>query len=110
MPASFMNSAPPMLFLKRFEASLQLSEAALVGIGIPTGRVIASIHEKRDEFRLALQGAGGYRGHAGINSARGKLSEMSEASEHGNNTPEPAGGDDATDVEVEDSNTKTSSS
>ena len=39
------------------EASLQLSEAALVGIGVPTGPVIASIHEKRDEFREALQGA-----------------------------------------------------
>lgn len=33
------------------EASLQLSEAVLVGIGIPTGPVIASIHERRDEFR-----------------------------------------------------------
>lgn len=39
------------------EASLQLSEAALVGLGIPAGPVIASIHEKRDEFREALQGA-----------------------------------------------------
>lgn len=39
------------------EASLQLSEAALVGLGVPTGPVIASIHEKRDEFREALQGA-----------------------------------------------------
>ena len=39
------------------EASLQLSEAALVGLGVPTGPVIASIHEKRDEFRIALQGA-----------------------------------------------------
>ncbi|MET0432045.1 MAG: cation:proton antiporter [Hyphomicrobium sp.] len=39
------------------EASLQLSEAALVGLGIPTGLVIASIHEKRDEFRAELQGA-----------------------------------------------------
>jgi Kef-type K+ transport system membrane component KefB/Trk K+ transport system NAD-binding subunit len=38
------------------EASLQLSEALLVNIGIPTGLVIASIHEKRDEFRRALQG------------------------------------------------------
>lgn len=36
------------------EASLQLSEAALVDIGIPMGLVIASIHEKRDEFRKAL--------------------------------------------------------
>ena len=39
------------------EASLQLSEAALVGLGVPTGPVIASIHEKRDEIRHALQQA-----------------------------------------------------
>lgn len=39
------------------EASLQLSEAALVGLGVPTGLVIASIHEKRDAFRAGLQGA-----------------------------------------------------
>jgi monovalent cation:H+ antiporter-2, CPA2 family len=37
------------------EASLQLSEAALIDIGIPMGVVIASIHEKRDEFRRMLQ-------------------------------------------------------
>ena len=37
------------------EASLQLSEAVLVDIGVPVGRVIASIHEKRDEFRKILQ-------------------------------------------------------
>ena len=36
------------------EASLQLSEAALVDIGVPMGLVIASIHEKRDEFRKLL--------------------------------------------------------
>ncbi len=41
------------------EASLQLSEATLVGLGVPTGPVIASIHEKRDEFREELQGAAG---------------------------------------------------
>ena len=41
------------------EASLQLSEAALVGLGLPTGPVIASIHEKRDEFRHELQDAAG---------------------------------------------------
>ena len=41
------------------EASLQLSEAALVGLGVPTGPVIASIHGKRDEFRSALQDAAG---------------------------------------------------
>jgi CPA2 family monovalent cation:H+ antiporter-2 len=39
------------------EASLQLSEAALVGLGIGIGRAIASIHDKRDEFRRALQRA-----------------------------------------------------
>ena len=39
------------------EASLQLSEAVLVGLGIPIGFVIASIHEKRDEFRRSLQEA-----------------------------------------------------
>jgi monovalent cation:H+ antiporter-2, CPA2 family len=37
------------------EASLQLSEAALVDMGIPMGLVIASIHAKRDEYRKALQ-------------------------------------------------------
>ncbi len=36
------------------EASLQLSEAVLVGIGVPMGLVIASIHERRDEFRTSL--------------------------------------------------------
>jgi CPA2 family monovalent cation:H+ antiporter-2 len=40
------------------EASLQLSEAALVDIGVPMGLVIASIHEKRDEFRKLLIAAG----------------------------------------------------
>jgi CPA2 family monovalent cation:H+ antiporter-2 len=40
------------------EASLQLSEAALVDIGVPMGFVIASIHEKRDEYRKVLQPAG----------------------------------------------------
>jgi len=37
-----------------FEASLQLSEALLVEIGVPMGLVIASIHERRDEFRREL--------------------------------------------------------
>jgi CPA2 family monovalent cation:H+ antiporter-2 len=37
------------------EASLQLSEAALVDIGVPMGLVIASIHEKREEFRRHFQ-------------------------------------------------------
>jgi CPA2 family monovalent cation:H+ antiporter-2 len=40
------------------EASLQLSEAVLVDIGVPMGIVIASIHEKRDEYRRILVAAG----------------------------------------------------
>ncbi len=39
------------------EASLQLSEASLVGLGLPAGPVIASIHQMRDEFRTELQNA-----------------------------------------------------
>jgi len=37
------------------EASLQLSEAALVDLGVPMGPVIASIHEKRDELRAEIK-------------------------------------------------------
>lgn len=37
------------------EASLLLSEAVLVDIGLPMGPVIASIHEKRDELRRDIQ-------------------------------------------------------
>jgi CPA2 family monovalent cation:H+ antiporter-2 len=36
------------------EASLQLSEALLVDLGVPMGLVIASVHEKRDEIRRDL--------------------------------------------------------
>jgi K+:H+ antiporter len=41
------------------EASLLLSEATLIGLGVPMGLVIASVHEKRDEFRHELQRAAG---------------------------------------------------
>jgi CPA2 family monovalent cation:H+ antiporter-2 len=41
------------------EASLLLSEAALIGLGVAMGLVVASIHEKRDEFRHELQQAAG---------------------------------------------------
>jgi CPA2 family monovalent cation:H+ antiporter-2 len=37
------------------EASLQLSEAALVDLGVAMGPVIASIHEKRDELRSKIK-------------------------------------------------------
>jgi CPA2 family monovalent cation:H+ antiporter-2 len=39
------------------EASLQLSEAVLADLGVPMGKVIASIHERRDEFRRVLRAA-----------------------------------------------------
>ena len=37
------------------EASLQLSEAVLVDLGIPMGPVIATIHEKRAEMQAAIR-------------------------------------------------------
>jgi len=41
------------------EASLQLSEAVLVDLGVPMGPVIASIHEKRDQLRATLKAEAG---------------------------------------------------
>ena len=41
------------------EASLQLSEASLVALGIPIGKVIGSIHEQRDILRRDFQEAVG---------------------------------------------------
>jgi monovalent cation:H+ antiporter-2, CPA2 family len=57
------------------EASLQLSEAALVGLGVPAGPVIASIHEKRDEIRHALQQAAREAGRGTIHSVRAKTTK-----------------------------------
>jgi CPA2 family monovalent cation:H+ antiporter-2 len=37
------------------EASLQLSEAVLIDIGVPMGPVIASIHEQRDVLQAAIK-------------------------------------------------------
>jgi CPA2 family monovalent cation:H+ antiporter-2 len=54
------------------EASLQLSEAVLVGLGLPAGPVIASIHEKRDEFRHELQEAAGQAGLSDTRAIREK--------------------------------------
>ena len=54
------------------EASLQLSEAALVELGIAVGPVIASIHEKRDEIRHALQKAAEEAGRDKIHSVTPK--------------------------------------
>ena len=54
------------------EASLQLSEAALVGLGIATGPAIASIHEKRDELRKTLQTAAKAVGREGAHTLRSR--------------------------------------
>ena len=54
------------------EASLQLSEAALVGLGWAAGLAIASIHEKRDEIRRALQQAALAAGLEEIHSMKAK--------------------------------------
>ena len=39
------------------EASLQLAENTLVDLGVPMGLVLASVHERRDQFRKAFQSA-----------------------------------------------------
>ena len=57
------------------EASLQLSEAALVGIGVPAGYVIASIHERRDVFRAELQAAAKDAGMGETHAMRPKAAE-----------------------------------
>lgn len=54
------------------EASLQLSEATLMSLGLPAGPVIASIHQIRDEFRQELQKAAGRAGRHTIHSIRSK--------------------------------------
>lgn len=54
------------------EASLHLSEASLVELGIPMGLVIASIHERRDDFRAELREHSGGRPMPG-DRARNKL-------------------------------------
>lgn len=39
------------------ESSLQLAENTLVDLGVPMGLVLASIHDRRDEFRKVFQSA-----------------------------------------------------
>jgi CPA2 family monovalent cation:H+ antiporter-2 len=55
------------------EASLQLSEAALVGLGVAMGPVIASIHERRDLFRRELSSAAEQSPNASPIARRGGL-------------------------------------
>ena len=51
---SLVTDAAP----ETIEASLQLAEATLVDLGVPMGLVIASIHDKRDEYCKILATAG----------------------------------------------------
>jgi monovalent cation:H+ antiporter-2, CPA2 family len=58
------------------EASLQLSEAALVGLGVATGLAIASIHEKRDEIRRTLQDAAREAGLSASHAVKAKTPKV----------------------------------
>jgi len=61
------------------EASLQLSEAALVGLGVATGLAIASIHEKRDEIRRTLQDAAHEAGLSVTRAVKAKTHKVEDA-------------------------------
>ncbi len=60
------------------EASLQLSEAVLVDIGVAMGPVIASIHEKRSQLRSDIMAAGALASEPtlGRRRARDRLGTM----------------------------------
>ena len=55
------------------EASLQLSEAALIGLGVAMGPVIASVHDERDDYRKALMKVAGESEFASETSRKGGL-------------------------------------
>jgi CPA2 family monovalent cation:H+ antiporter-2 len=61
------------------EASLQLSEAALVGLGVATGLAIATIHEKRDEIRRTLQQAAHEAGLSVTHAVKAKTHKVEGA-------------------------------
>ncbi|WP_347303634.1 cation:proton antiporter [Croceibacterium sp. TMG7-5b_MA50] len=56
--AALYRSGATTAVPETLESSLQLSEAVLVDLGVPMGPVIASIHEKRDEYRDAIMEGG----------------------------------------------------
>ncbi len=68
------------------EASLQLSEAVLVDIGVAIGPVIASIHEKRDQLRAQI------RAEADLEKAPRRLGNrrLRDAQASGSNLSTPA--------------------
>lgn len=52
--ADLYRSGASVAVPETLESSLQLSEATLVELGVAMGPVIASIHEKRDQFRESI--------------------------------------------------------
>lgn len=56
--AELYRSGASVAVPETLESSLQLSEAALVELGVAMGPVIASIHEKRDELRARIMKEG----------------------------------------------------
>jgi CPA2 family monovalent cation:H+ antiporter-2 len=68
------------------EASLQLSEAVLVDIGLAMGPVIASIHEKRAELRAKIM----QEGELEHEPALGRRTLRDAAQEAGSNRSTPA--------------------
>ncbi len=70
------------------EASLQLSEAVLVDVGVAIGPVIASIHEKRDQLRAQI------KAEAELEEAprmgRRRLRDLSQPSDVGSKRSTPA--------------------
>lgn len=66
-----------------FEASLHLAEATLIGAGVPLGLAIASVHEKRDQFRAEFQRID--RGDVRTNVARTRVRRAASS------PPDPTG-------------------
>ncbi|WP_206238588.1 cation:proton antiporter domain-containing protein [Novosphingobium terrae] len=67
--AALYKAGASMAVPETLESSLQLSEAVLVDLGVPMGFVIASIHEKRDEFREQIMAEGGLTEKPSLKSA-----------------------------------------
>ena len=70
------------------EASLQLSEAVLVDVGVPMGPVIASIHEKRDQLRAKIKSEAELDAEPSL--GRRRLRDSGQAAEAGSNLKKPA--------------------
>lgn len=70
------------------EASLQLSEAVLVDIGLAMGPVIASIHEKRDQLRARIKAEAELEEAPRLGLRR--LRDVSQSPDAGSNRSTPA--------------------